>query len=49
MAKDVMLISAGMLGVLAYQRYGKKITDKAVKTMDNAVDSVSKKTRMKNN
>lgn len=49
MAKDVMLVSAGMLGVLAYQRYGKKMACKAVDAMDSAVDSVSKKTRMKNN
>lgn len=49
MAKDVMLVSAGVLGVLACQRYGKQITNKAVKTMDDAVDSMSKKTRMKKN
>ena len=51
MAKDVMLVSAGMLGVLAYQRYGKKLTDKAVKAMDEVADAAcntGKKTRTKN-
>ena len=43
LTKDAMLIVAGALGVLAYQRYGNKVKNNALKMMDNTMDKMSKK------
>lgn len=43
MAKSVMLIASGALGVLAYQKYGDKMKNKMDKVVDDTMDKVSKK------
>ncbi len=43
MAKDAMLIAAGAIGVLAYQKYSEPIKKKVGKMVDNTMDKVSKK------
>ena len=43
LTKDAMLVAAGALGVLAYQRYGNKVKNNALKMMDNTMDKMSKK------
>ena len=43
MAKDAMLIMAGALGVLAYQKYGNSVKRKVSKVVDDTMDKVSKK------
>lgn len=43
MAKDAMLVTAGVLGVLAYQKYGNSVKKKVSKAVDDTMDKVSKK------
>lgn len=43
MAKDAMLIMAGALGVLAYQKYGNSVKRKVSKVVDDTMDKVGKK------
>ena len=41
--KSVMLIGLGAIGVLAYQRYGDAMKDKATDIVDNTMNKISKK------
>ena len=41
--KSAMLIGLGALGVLAYQRYGDTMKDKATDIVDNTMNKISKK------
>lgn len=41
-AKSMMLIGLGALGVLTYQRYGSAMKDKACDVVDNTMSKISK-------
>lgn len=41
--KSAMLIGLGALGVLAYQRYGGAVKDKACEVVDNTMNKIGKK------
>jgi len=41
--KSAMLIGLGALGVLAYQKYGETMKDKACEAVDNTMNKISKK------
>ena len=41
--KSAMLIGLGALGVLAYQRYGDTMKEKATDIVDNTMNKISKK------
>ena len=41
--KSAMLIGLGALGVLAYQKYGDTMKDKACDVVDNTMNKISKK------
>ena len=41
--KSAMLIGLGAIGVLAYQRYGDTMKEKATDIVDNTMNKISKK------